>query len=679
MSSHPPNSDKAFNSQYPPANQPGGGFGMGNNSIGASRAPAVPGIPSAFPRPGKQQPSSQSSQQPFQQSPSSPLPDDFTEGFITKNPQSPQASPELKVEVANTQASFSAPPAGGKVNPKKRLGDVLTEMGAINEDQLKKALSQSKASKRPLGMVLVRMGFVSDETLGRALAELHHLEYVALHTIDVAPDVLKLLPEEFIKRHLIVPIRANRDFKRLEVAMARPDKTTVLDEIALLTGYRPVPKVSTHRELIQFFDKYFKQEFSGDEALKRLEEDYADQVDADVDGDGDLDVEDAPVVQLVNAILVDAIECGASDIHLEPQRAQFLIRYRVDGILREAKSIPMKMSGPVLSRIKVSSGMDIAERRRPQDGRMRIKVGSQEVDMRVSTIPIQFGEKICIRILRSNVMTGGLNSLGLTEQELKTMNKLIKSPNGIVLVTGPTGSGKTTTLYSCLRELNSPEVNISTAEDPIEYPLAGINQVAINTKAGITFSSTLRALLRQDPDIILVGEIRDEETLEAAIHASLTGHLVFSTLHTNSAAKTITRLLEMGAPEYLVSSAVVGIIAQRLVRRVCPDCAQPVEATAEERELMGMLHSTEPLTLHKGQGCPTCEGSGYSGRLALYEIMRLSREVQELVDQKGSTNAIQDMAVKQGMKTLGMDAREKIRQGLTTVDEAIRVLGMDWE
>lgn len=673
MSSHQSQPDKALQPPKPPV--------AGSGVAGGANIPKAPGVPSAFPSAGMQAGKNMpySPQGNGQQTVNHALNSSLSSGMISRNPNSPQASHETKVTAANRTASQSAPPQGGKVNPKKRLGDVLTEKGLINEDQLKKALSQSKASKRPLGMVLVRMGFVSDEDLGRALAELHRLEYVALETIEVSEDVLTILPEEFIKRHLIVPIRANMEFKRLEVAMARPDKTSVLDEIALLTGFRPVPKVSTHRELIQFFDKHFRQQFSGDDALKRLEEDYADQAEIDSDNAGDLDVEDAPVVQLVNAILVDAIECGASDIHLEPQRAQFLIRYRVDGILREAKSIPMKMSGPVISRIKVSSDMDIAERRRPQDGRMRIKVGSQEVDMRVSTIPLQFGEKICIRILRSNVMTGGLNNLGLTDNEMKTMTKLIKSPNGIVLVTGPTGSGKTTTLYACLRELNSPEVNISTAEDPIEYPLAGINQVAINSKAGITFSSTLRALLRQDPDIILVGEIRDEETLESAIHASLTGHLVFSTLHTNSAAKTITRLLEMGAPEYLVSSAVVGIIAQRLVRKVCSHCSKPVEATPEERELMGMTDSSEPLILHKGEGCPSCEGSGYSGRLALYEIMRLSREVQELVDNKASTNAIQDKAVQQGMKTLGMDAREKIREGLTTVDEAIRVLGMDWE
>lgn len=622
----------------------------------SSTQPVQPAVPKA-PREGKP-----------------PLPG----GLISTNPESPHLTPTQAVMVTN-KAAAKPTQQGGKVNPKKRLGDVLTEWGAIDDAQLKKALSQSKASQRPLGMVLVRMGFIDDEMLGRALAELHHLEYVSLSNVEVTEDVLSVLPEDFIKRHLIVPIRINKEFKRLEVAMARPDKVSVLDEIALLTGYRPVPKVSTHRELIQFFDKHFRQHFSGDEALKRLEEDYAGRTNnVDIDNDADLDIEDAPVVQLVNAVLIDAIECGASDIHLEPQRAQFLIRYRVDGILRESKSIPMKMAGPLISRIKVSSEMDIAERRRPQDGRMRIKVGSQEVDMRVSTIPLQFGEKICIRILRSNVMTGGVNNLGFGKSENKVLNKLIKSPNGIILVTGPTGSGKTTTLYACLRELNSPEVNISTAEDPIEYPLAGVNQVAINAKAGISFASTLRALLRQDPDIILVGEIRDEETLEAAIHASLTGHLVFSTLHTNSASKTITRLLEMGAPEYLVASAVVGIIAQRLVRRVCTDCKKPVDATDDERELMGVTDPNEPLTLFKGEGCPTCDGSGYIGRLALYEILNMTREVQELIETKASTNAIQDMAASQGMKTLGMDAREKIRAGLTTVEEAIRVLGMDW-
>ncbi len=568
-----------------------------------------------------------------------------------------------------------------------RLGELLIQEGRLTEDQLKKALSQSKASKRPLGTTLVRMGILTEEELGKCLATLHHLDYLSLANISIPDEVLTVLPEDFIKQHLVLPICVHKELKRIEVTMARPDKMAVLDEIALITGYRAVPKVSTHTEILEFIDTRFRQAISGDEALKKLQENHANSGNTGIselyapnveDLDADVDVDDAPVVMLVNSLLMNAIEQGASDIHVEPQNAQLLIRYRIDGILKEIRSIPKNNAAAIVSRIKVSSGMDIAERRKPQDGRMRVKIGSQEVDMRVSSIPVQFGEKICIRILRGNVMTGGTAQLGLTEYELDTLTRMVKAPNGIVLVTGPTGSGKTTTLYACLREINSPEINISTVEDPIEYPLAGINQTPMNPKAGVTFASTLRALLRQDPDVILVGEIRDEETLEAGIHAALTGHLVFSTLHTNSAAKTVNRLLEMGAPNYMVSSAVVGILAQRLVRTICNGCKTEIAPTAEDRVALE-YSPDEPLTLYQGAGCQKCNNTGYSGRTAVYEIMKISREIQELVEKNAPTFEIQDMAVKQGMSTLAMSAKRKILEGKTTVEEVNRILGVDWE
>lgn len=586
----------------------------------------------------------------------------------------------------------NSPPAPGVIPAQpgvkkpapKRIGDVLIEQGLITPQQLEQALSEGRATGTPLGAVLIKLGYVDETHLGKALATLHGLKYIETSGLELDPEVMRLVPPDFIKRHMVVPLSFDKVHKRLEVIMARPDNLQVLDEIALLTGYRPIPRVSTHKELVTLLDKYYSSRASADEALAKLEADYSKDDNIFSDGltselEAEMAADDAPVVQLVNSILIEAIDGDASDVHIEPQKERLLVRFRVHGILREIKSIPKKMAAAVISRIKVSSGMDIAERRRPQDGRMKLQVGSQEIDMRVNSMAVQFGEKICIRLLRPNATSGGLEKLGLPQDEVKRINKMIRAPHGIILVTGPTGSGKTTTLYSCLREINSPELNITTIEDPVEYPLAGINQTQVSHKAGLSFAVCLRAILRQDPDVVMVGEIRDEETLEAAIHAALTGHLVFSTLHTNSTAKTVTRLLEMGAPPYLVSSAVIGILAQRLVRRICSKCKVAYPATPEELAVLGIANPNTPITLHKGQGCARCQGTGYEGRIGLYEIMNMNREVGELIEQKASTYVIQDAAVKDGMMTLGMDGKRKILAGLTTVEEVTRVLGLDLE
>jgi type IV pilus assembly protein PilB len=566
----------------------------------------------------------------------------------------------------------------------RRIGDVLLEEGFVTQPQLEQALSEGRATGAPLGAILIKLGYIDEVHLGKALAKLHGLKYIETSTLELNPEVMKLVPPDFIKRYMVVPLNVDRENKRLEVIMARPDNLQVLDEIALLTGYRPIPRVSTHKELVTLLDKYYSSRASSEDAMARLEEDlsksdniFGDGVSSDLEAE--MAADDAPVVQLVNSLLIEAIETDASDVHIEPQKERLLVRFRIHGILREVKSIPRKMAAAVVSRIKVSSGMDIAERRRPQDGRMKLKVGSQEIDMRVNSLAVQFGEKICIRLLRPNATTGGLEKLGLPPDEINRINRMIRAPHGIILVTGPTGSGKTTTLYSCLREINSPERNITTIEDPVEYPLTGVNQTQVSHKSGLTFALCLRAILRQDPDVVMVGEIRDEETLEAAIHAALTGHLVFSTLHTNSTAKTITRLLEMGAPPYLVSSAVIGILAQRLVRRICSKCKVAYTPDQEELQILGVEKSEQVITLYKGQGCDRCHGTGYEGRIGLYEIMNMNREVQELIDNKSSTFLIQDASVRNGMLTLGMDGKRKIFAGLTTVEEVTRVLGLDLE
>lgn len=626
---------------------------------------------------------------------------------LGKAPQSPATSvpEEQSVALANKAAAIQAsvtnpvslpsPPSSGLVQAKapdstlirkgpKRIGDVLIEEGYITPKQLEQGLSEGKATKAPLGLILIKLGYIDEVHLGKALAKLHGLQYIDTSTIQLQPELMILLPQDFIRRHMVLPISLDISHKRLEVIMVRPDNLQVLDEIALLTGYRPIPRVSTHKEMIGLLDKFYGTHTSSDEVLARLEKDlsmsggmFAENATSELEAE--MAADDAPVVQLVNSILIEATESDASDVHIEPQKERLLVRFRIHGILREVKSIPKKMSGAVISRIKVASGMDIAERRRPQDGRMKIKVGSQDIDMRVNSLAVQFGEKIVIRLLRPNATTGGLEKLGLPQEEIKRVNKMIKSPHGIILVTGPTGSGKTTTLYSCLREINSPERNITTIEDPVEYPLSGINQTQVSSKAGLTFALCLRAILRQDPDVVMVGEIRDEETLESAIHAALTGHLVFSTLHTNSTAKTVIRLLEMGAPPYLVSSAVIGILAQRLVRLNCSQCKVSYEATPEELQILGVKNPDKPVILKKGTGCERCDNSGYSGRVGLYEIMSMNREIGELIDAKASSFLIQDAAVQAGMSTLAMDGKRKIFAGLTTVDEVTRVLGLDLE
>ena len=578
------------------------------------------------------------------------------------------------------QASVSSQTLGSTPPRLRRIGDVLLELGYVTPEQLKRALSESKATGKPLGATLVKLGMIDEISLGKALAKLHGLEYIDTHDVTLEPDVMALLPEDFIKRHRIIPFRVDTTSKRLEVIMARPDQVNILDEVALRTGFKPIARVSTHQEIVKLLDAFFVNRTSADDALALIEEDLQGQDitnDLSAELEAELEANDAPVVQLVNSLLTDAIGKNASDVHIEAQQERLLVRFRIDGILHEVQSIPKKMASAVVSRIKVTSGMDIAERRRPQDGRMKLKVGSQDIDMRVNSLVVQFGEKIVIRILKPTATTGGLEKLGLRPDEAKRMTKMVKAPHGIILVTGPTGSGKTTTLYSCLREINSPERNITTIEDPIEYPLAGINQTQISHKSGLTFSTCLRAILRQDPDVIMVGEIRDEETLEAAIHAALTGHLVFSTIHTNSTAKTVNRLLEMGAAPYLVSSSVLGIVAQRLVRQLCPDCKKLYEASPEEMEIFGLSESEPPITLYRGEGCESCNFAGYQGRVGLYEIMDVDRSIQELIEQQASTLVIEDTAVKAGTKTLAMDGKIKAQEGLTSLSELTRVLGMD--
>jgi type IV pilus assembly protein PilB len=566
-----------------------------------------------------------------------------------------------------------------------RIGEFLVQKGLLADSQLKQALLEAQASQQPIGAVLVRLGLISPKQLGQALAEVHQVQYIDAEHIQLDPAVISLLPESFVRQNTVLPIALDEKGKRLAVVMARPDSLALLDQIAAMTGYRAIPKLSTHAELSELIEKHYSRHSQShqDEMVAQLEQNLLDSDNLFGTGsaeaiEDEVQGSDAPTVQLVNGILIDAIQQGASDIHIEPQKERLLIRFRVDGLLKEIRQLPKGFSAPVVSRIKVASGMDIAEKRRPQDGRMRIASGNQFIDMRVNSLAVQFGEKIVIRLLKPNATTGGLDKLGMDPKDVQQLSRLIRQPNGVVLVTGPTGSGKTTTLYACLRTLNSIDRNIVTIEDPIEYPVAGINQTQIAPKAGLTFALSLRAILRQDPDVILVGEIRDEETLEAAIHAALTGHLVFSTIHTNSAAKTLTRLFEMGAKPYLISSSVVGIVAQRLVRRLCEHCKQLTPVTDDlKKQLRLDEQETQDATLYTAVGCKHCEYTGYHGRVGLYEILPLSREVQTMIDAQSPINLIEDVAVGEGMQTLAMSGREKVVKGLTSLDEIVRVLGVE--
>jgi len=566
----------------------------------------------------------------------------------------------------------------------KRIGTILLDKGLVSPEKLSRALAEAKASGEPIGKVLVSSGFVTEEQLGMGLAELHQLEYISVKGIVLKPEIMKLLPEDFIRQNCIIPYHLDLEEGRLEVIMARPDKTKVLDDIALMTRYRVTVKLSTSSELSDMLDAYYAKRYSADQVLEALEVDvlknesfdgFASNVALELESEAAAN--SAPVVQFVNALLTEAANRNASDIHIEPQPQRLLVRFRKDGILHEAQSLSLKMASSIISRIKVIAGMDISERRRPQDGRIKHQVGSNSVDMRVNSIPLAYGEKLVIRLLKMNAGTSGIENLGLDPDDRKKLAKMIRSPHGIILVTGPTGSGKTSTLYASLRDINTPDRNISTIEDPIEYVLPGVNQMQVQPKAGLTFASCLRALLRQDPDILMVGEIRDSETLDAALNASLTGHLVFSTIHTNSTAKTISRLLEMGAPAYLVSTSIIGIIAQRLVRKLCNHCKEPQLATPDERDILGLTAQQPAIQLYKAVGCKHCNDTGFTGRTGLYELMPVSRNLAQLIDSGASSVALEDAAVSEGMKTLAMQGKVKALKGETTLSEIVRVLGFE--
>jgi type IV pilus assembly protein PilB len=557
-----------------------------------------------------------------------------------------------------------------------RLGDILMREGLITREQLSTALAEQKSSGHRLGYVLVKLGLVQELEVTKVLARQYRMPAVDLSRFEVDPKILKLVPSDFALKHVVLALK--REGRTLTVAMADPTNTGVLDDLKFITRFDLFPVIAGEFTLRNIIDKHYE---SSDEQLQNLLKDMEELGDSDVEvveeqedeAATQAQINDAPVVKLINGILTDAVKRGASDIHIEPFEHEIRVRYRIDGSLLEVMKPPVKMKAALTSRIKILSQLNIAERRVPQDGRLKLKIGNKVIDFRVSVLPVIFGEKIVLRILDKGNLTLDLSKFGFEAKAEQDLMRNILNPYGMVLVTGPTGSGKTTTLYSALSRVNTVETNIMTAEDPVEYNLMGINQVLVRSEIGLTFAAALRAFLRQDPNIIMIGEIRDLETGGIAIKAALTGHLVLSTLHTNDAPSTITRMIDMGIEAFNVASAVNLVVAQRLVRRICRDCKEPhVYSDVELSALGDNLTEIKKIQFMKGVGCETCSHTGYKGRAGLYEVMALSPELRRLILRGGSVAEMRDQAVADGMLTLRMDGIKKIERGVTTLEEVIK-------
>ncbi len=553
---------------------------------------------------------------------------------------------------------------------KLRLGDVLVNSKAISNTQLLQALDLQKGSGKKLGEVLVDEGIVTEEQIAMALSTQLHIELIDLTTIAVSQDILDLIPVNVLKKNKIFPIEYAQDSMNvLRVAMADPMDMYAQDDISIITNCQVEPAVTTTRNIMLAIDKYYGQ----DEVTTALEA-YAKEKNLTVDevDAAEEDINSSPIVMLVKEMIDKAVRQRASDIHIEPTERKVRVRYRIDGALYERAKYDINVLNAMVARIKIIGGMDISEKRKPQDGRITQVVDRMEYDIRVSVLPTVYGEKVVMRLTSKTGLTKEKSQLGLKPRELEQFDYILSNPHGILLVTGPTGSGKSTTLYTALSELNKEDVNIITVEDPVEANIDGINQVQVNPKAELTFATALRSILRQDPDIIMIGEIRDQETASIAVQASITGHLVVSTLHTNSSASTITRLEDMGIESYLIADSVIGVIAQRLVRRLCKECKKPVLATADQKELMG-CNMDEDITIYEPCGCSKCDNTGYKGRIGVYEIMKMSPRLKTIISKRQGADAIKEQALQEGMYTLRMSATEYVLDGTTSFDEMVKV------
>lgn len=603
--------------------------------------------------------------------------------------ESIKSSTDASSSADSAKSTSNPAQAGNSKAPHGKLGEMLLAKGVVSEIQLMKALAESKRTGVPIGSMLFEMGSISLDQLKDILHDQTGYDIVSADQLVNQKKFVNILPEDFIKANSVIPISS--DGKTLVLGVVKPLKMDVLKEIIYLTGQNPKQILMTHYEFQTAVNTFFsEQKRQTEEIIEQIREETVDsEEEATLWEQVDAELQDSTgsVAKFVNQIITNGIDNKVSDIHIEPRLSGYIVRYRKDGMLQKVLDVPAKVETSVIARFKVMARMNIAENRRPQDGTFSISYNGCSYDFRINTLPVSGKEKVCIRILAPAVSLASndkeIKLVGAVESDIQKVKQMVSCPNGIILTSGPTGSGKTTTLYSVLKSLNDESVNITTIEDPIEIKLEGINQSQINAKAGITFASCMRAILRQDPDIILVGEIRDYETLEIAISAALTGHLVLSTVHTNSAAATVTRLIEMGAKDYLVSSTLSGVIAQRLVRRLCDDCKEEYHCTREEAMLV--THDEEEIKkimatpIYRAKGCNKCGFQGYKGRLGVYEIMQITKEIKKLIAQGAHDLEIEESAVANGMTTLNKCCFNHILKGWTTIDEFVRVLGMAGE
>ena len=555
---------------------------------------------------------------------------------------------------------------------KKRIGDMLIEENLITQEQLEKALKLAKESGKKIGETLVENGMTTDADIMNALSRQLSIAIVSLIGVKIPEEMIGLVDAEVLRKHRMVPLGYFQgNMNVIQLAMVDPMDMTAIDDFTIITNLQVEPVLALPNEIMLTLDRYFGNHETMEAAQK-----YADERKKIEKAQQDTEYEDSvsssPIVKLVNSMIEQAARQRASDIHIEALEQMVRVRFRIDGSLYEKFTYDIHLLPAIIARLKIIGGMDISEKRKPQDGRITYVVDHVEYDIRASILPTVYGEKCVMRLAQKKMLTKDKSELGFNEMEMKQFDNILKNPNGIILVTGPTGSGKSTTLYTALSELNKEDVNIITVEDPVEANIDGINQVQTNVKAELTFASALRSILRQDPDIIMIGEIRDTETAQIAVQASITGHLVVSTLHTNSSASTLTRLMDMGIESYLLADSMVGVIAQRLVRRLCPACKQTYEASTDEKRLLG-APTDEPLTIYKPCGCERCNGIGYKGRIGVYEIMTITPAIRRVISKRGSAEEIKDVALSEGMHTLRMSASRMVMEGITSFSEMIKV------
>ena len=557
---------------------------------------------------------------------------------------------------------------------KIRIGDVLVAAGAITEEQLQEGLAKQKETGRKLGNALVDLGFISNDMLITVLTTQLGIDYIELKGAKIEEKVIHMVPESMVTKYQAIPIEIDPDNPNiLKVAMADPMDIMAMDDIGLVTSLQVEPMLASEEGIKNAIDKYYGSAQAMEAAEAYRQEQQSTLSGDDEDGSND-EIDNSPIVLLVKQIIEGGVRQRASDIHIEALENSVRVRYRIDGALKQVMSYDLSILAGITARIKIIGGMDIAEKRKPQDGRITIMVDRREFDVRVSILPTVFGEKTVMRLTSKDGLTKPKSALGFDAEQEKVFDNILSNPHGIILVTGPTGSGKSTTLYTSLSELNTEDVNIITVEDPVEANINGINQVQVNNKADMTFAAALRSILRQDPDIIMIGEIRDGETAGIAVQAAITGHLVVSTLHTNSAASTITRLIDMGIESYIAGDAVVGVIAQRLVRRLCTTCKQPRLVEDEERVQLGVPADEEDVIIYEPQGCPLCNDTGYSGRIGVYEMMPVSRELQAVIASGATADVIEKQALKEGMLTLKMGAAKHVLDGITSIAEMNKIV-----